>query len=129
MVVDYRYVGSVDQLEFVGGGPEAIASFNGASIPAAVVTNQTWVARCVYRLDDIAHVCIGTSKRVGRLGRASACFCPSQAKAIEFRSAPMWIRHKPYKSIGLFMLAISAALVAVVLSEAQAPGDGQAPHE
>jgi parallel beta-helix repeat protein len=34
-------------------------------------------------------------------------------------------RHKPYKSIGLFMLAISGALVAVVLSEAQAPGDGQ----
>ena len=45
IIVDHGYVGSVDRVEFIGGAPEAIAGFNRAGIPVAVVTNQAGVAR------------------------------------------------------------------------------------
>jgi D-sedoheptulose 7-phosphate isomerase/D-glycero-D-manno-heptose 1,7-bisphosphate phosphatase len=60
IIVDHGYVGSVDRVEFIEGAPEAIASFNRASIPVAVVTNQAGVARGLYGIDDVArvHQCI-----------------------------------------------------------------------
>ena len=45
IIVDHGYVGSVDRVEFIDGAPEAIAGFNRAGIPVAVVTNQAGVAR------------------------------------------------------------------------------------
>ena len=56
IIVDHGYVGSVDRVEFVEGSPEAIASFNRAGIPVAVVTNQAGVARGFYGIDDVARV-------------------------------------------------------------------------
>jgi histidinol-phosphate phosphatase family protein len=56
IIVDHGYVGSVDQVEFIPGAAEAIASFNKSSIPVAVVTNQAGVARGYYGLDDVAKV-------------------------------------------------------------------------
>jgi histidinol-phosphate phosphatase family protein len=56
IIVDYGYVGSVDRVEFIDGAAEAIASFNRAGIPVAVVTNQAGVARGLYRIDDVALV-------------------------------------------------------------------------
>jgi D-sedoheptulose 7-phosphate isomerase/D-glycero-D-manno-heptose 1,7-bisphosphate phosphatase len=53
IIVDHGYVGSVDRVEFIDGAAEAIASFNAAAIPVAVVTNQSGVARGLYGLDDI----------------------------------------------------------------------------
>jgi D,D-heptose 1,7-bisphosphate phosphatase len=53
IIVDYGYVGSVDRVEFIDGAAEAIASFNRASIPVAVVTNQSGVARGLYGIDDV----------------------------------------------------------------------------
>src|SRR5262249_24288180 len=38
------------------GSPEAIASFNRAGIPVAVVTNQAGVAHGLYGIDDVARV-------------------------------------------------------------------------
>jgi histidinol-phosphate phosphatase family protein len=60
IIVDHGYVGSVDRVEFIEGAPEAIARFNRASIPVAVVTNQAGVARGLYGIDDVArvHQCI-----------------------------------------------------------------------
>ena len=55
IIVDHGYVGSVDRVEFIEGAPEAIASFNRAGIPVAVVTNQG-VARGLYGIDDVARV-------------------------------------------------------------------------
>ena len=40
-------------MEFIQGAPEAIAEFNRAKIPVAVVTNQAGVARGLYGLDDV----------------------------------------------------------------------------
>ncbi len=56
IIVDHGYVGSVDRVEFIDGAAEAIASFNRAGIPVAVVTNQAGVARGLYGIDDVALV-------------------------------------------------------------------------
>jgi histidinol-phosphate phosphatase family protein len=53
IIVDHGYVGSVDRVEFIEGAPEAIAKFNRANIPVAVVTNQAGVARGLYGIDDV----------------------------------------------------------------------------
>ena len=56
IIVDHGYVGSVDRVEFIRGAPEAIATFNQADIPVAVVTNQAGVARGLYGIEDVARV-------------------------------------------------------------------------
>jgi histidinol-phosphate phosphatase family protein len=56
IIVDHGYVGSVDRVDFIPGAPEAIARFNQAGIPVAVVTNQAGVARGLYGINDVARV-------------------------------------------------------------------------
>jgi len=56
IIVDNGYVGSIDRVEFIPGAAEAIARFNQADIPVAVVTNQAGVARGLYGIDDVACV-------------------------------------------------------------------------
>jgi D-sedoheptulose 7-phosphate isomerase/D-glycero-D-manno-heptose 1,7-bisphosphate phosphatase len=56
IIVDHGYVGSVDRVEFIDGAAEAIARFNHAGIPVAVVTNQAGVARGLYGIGDVALV-------------------------------------------------------------------------
>lgn len=56
IIVDHGYVGSVDRVEFIAGAAEAIASFNQAGLPVAVVTNQAGVARGLYGIDDVLAV-------------------------------------------------------------------------
>jgi D,D-heptose 1,7-bisphosphate phosphatase len=53
IIVDHGYVGSVDRVEFIDGAPQAIARFNRAGIPIAVVTNQAGVARGLYGPEDV----------------------------------------------------------------------------
>jgi histidinol-phosphate phosphatase family protein len=56
IIVDHGHVGSLDRVEFIPGAPEAIATFNRASLPVAVVTNQAGVARGLYGIDAVAQV-------------------------------------------------------------------------
>jgi D,D-heptose 1,7-bisphosphate phosphatase len=56
IIVDHGYVGSVDRVEFIEGAPDAIAKFNKAGIPVAVITNQAGVARGLYGIDDVGRV-------------------------------------------------------------------------
>jgi len=56
IIVDHGYIGSVDRVEFIDGAADAIGGFNRAAIPVAVVTNQSGVARGLYRLEDVAVV-------------------------------------------------------------------------
>jgi histidinol-phosphate phosphatase family protein len=56
IIVDHGHVGSVDRVEFIDGAAEAIASFNRAGVPVAVVTNQAGVAHGLYGIDDVALV-------------------------------------------------------------------------
>src|SRR5215813_5318997 len=56
IIVDHGYVGSVERVEFIDGAAQAIARFNRARIPVAVLSNQAGVARGLYGLDDVARV-------------------------------------------------------------------------
>ena len=56
IIVDHGYVGSVDRVQFIAGSAAAIAQFNQAGIPVAVVTNQAGVARGLYGIDDVTQV-------------------------------------------------------------------------
>lgn len=56
IIVDRGYVGAVERVEFIDGAAEAIAGFNRAGIPVAVVTNQAGVARGFYGIDDVTRV-------------------------------------------------------------------------
>jgi D,D-heptose 1,7-bisphosphate phosphatase len=56
IIVDHGYVGSVERVEFIDGAAEAIARFNRAHIPVAVVTNQAGVARGYYAIDEVTQV-------------------------------------------------------------------------
>jgi histidinol-phosphate phosphatase family protein len=68
IIVDHGYVGSVDRVEFINGALEAIAKFNQASIPVAVVTNQAGVARGFYGIEDVARVHRHITDRLAELG-------------------------------------------------------------
>ncbi|HWI69713.1 MAG TPA: HAD family hydrolase, partial [Nitrospiraceae bacterium] len=54
--VDYHYVGHIERVQLVSGAAEAIARFNRAGIPVAVVTNQGGVARGFYPEDNVREV-------------------------------------------------------------------------
>lgn len=64
IIVDHGYVGSVDRVDFIDGAAEAIASFNRAGLPVALVTNQAGVARGYYGLDDVRQVHDFIAKRL-----------------------------------------------------------------
>jgi histidinol-phosphate phosphatase family protein len=78
IIVDYGYVGSVDRVEFIEGAPEAVARFNRAGIPVAVVTNQAGVARGLYGVDDVARVHQHIAAHLARYGAHIDMFlyCP-----------------------------------------------------
>lgn len=78
IIVDHGYVGSVDRVEFIDGAPEAIAGFNRAAIPVAVVTNQSGVARGLYGLEDVARVHRHIAERLAERGAHIDLFlyCP-----------------------------------------------------
>lgn len=78
IIVDHGHVGSIDRVEFIQGSPQAIAGFNRASIPVAVVTNQAGVARGLYRIDDVTHVHQYIAERLAEHGAHIDLFlyCP-----------------------------------------------------
>ena len=85
IIVDHGYVGTIDRVEFIGGAADAIAAFNHAGLPVAVVTNQAGVARGLYGLDDVARV-HRTSRSTWR-GTARMSTCSSTALAIPRESS------------------------------------------
>jgi len=78
IIVDHGYVGSIDRVEFIDSAPEAIAAFNQAQIPVAVVTNQAGVARGFYRTDDVEEVHRYIGERLAEVGAHVDLFlyCP-----------------------------------------------------
>jgi histidinol-phosphate phosphatase family protein len=84
IIVDHGYVGSVDRVEFIEGSPEAIASFNRAGIPVAVVTNQAGVARGLYGIDDVARVHRYIAGRLAEYGAQIDLFvyCPYHPEGV-----------------------------------------------
>ena len=84
IIVDHGYVGSVDRVEFIEGSPQAIARFNRAGIPVAVVTNQAGVARGLYGLDDVARVHQYIAERLAEHGAHIDLFlyCPYHPEGV-----------------------------------------------
>ena len=56
IIVDHGHVGSVDRVDLIDGAAEAIAMFNRARVPVAVVTNQAGVARGLYDISAVEEV-------------------------------------------------------------------------
>jgi histidinol-phosphate phosphatase family protein len=84
IIVDHGYVGSVDRVEFIEGSPEAIARFNRAGIPVAVVTNQAGVARGLYGIDDVVVVHRYITERLAAHGAHIDLFlcCPYHPEGV-----------------------------------------------
>jgi histidinol-phosphate phosphatase family protein len=84
IIVDHGYVGSVERVEFIAGSPEAIASFNRAGIPVAVLTNQAGVARGLYGIDDVARVHRHVADRLAECGARIDLFayCPYHPEGV-----------------------------------------------
>jgi histidinol-phosphate phosphatase family protein len=78
IIVDHGYVGSIDRVDFIEGASEAIARFNQAGIPVAVVTNQAGVARGLYGIDDVDRVHRHIAKHLAEHGAHIDLFayCP-----------------------------------------------------
>jgi len=56
IIVDDGFIGSVDRVELIAGAAEAIARFNAAGLPVAVVTNQSGVARGFFGTKDVEQI-------------------------------------------------------------------------
>lgn len=84
IIVDSGYVGSVDRVEFIAGAAEAIAQFNRADIPVAVVTNQAGVARGFYGLEDVGRVHAHIAERLAEHGAHvdSFFYCPYHPEGV-----------------------------------------------
>jgi histidinol-phosphate phosphatase family protein len=78
IIVDYGYVGSVDRVTIIDGAPEAVARFNQAGIPVAVLTNQSGVARGYFGTDDVERVHDYIAARLAEYGAHIDLFlyCP-----------------------------------------------------
>ena len=53
VIIDHGYVGTIERVELIEGAAEAIATFNNAGVPVAIVTNQAGVARGYFGVDDV----------------------------------------------------------------------------
>lgn len=97
IIVDSGYVGSVDRVEFIAGAAEAIAQFNRAGLPVAVVTNQAGVARGFYGLDDVAQVHDHIAKHLTEHGAHIDAFlyCPYHPDGVVAAFARMSDDRKP----------------------------------
>ena len=84
IIVDHGYVGSVNRVEFIDGSAQAIARFNRAGIPVAVVTNQAGVARGLYGIDDVARVHQHIAERLAEHGAHIDLFlyCPYHPEGV-----------------------------------------------
>jgi histidinol-phosphate phosphatase family protein len=97
IIVDHGYVGSVERVEFIDGSPAAIAAFNQADIPVAVVTNQAGVARGLYGIDDVAQVHRYIAERLAEHGAHIDLFlfCPYHPEGVVEAFARMSEDRKP----------------------------------
>jgi D,D-heptose 1,7-bisphosphate phosphatase len=84
IIVDHGYVGSIDRVEFIDGAAEAVARFNEAGVPVAVVTNQSGVARGLYGIDDVSRVHEYISRYLAKYGARIDLFvyCPYHPEGV-----------------------------------------------
>lgn len=121
IIVDHGYVGSVDRVEFIEGSAAAIAAFNRAGIPVAVVTNQAGVARGMYGLDDVSLVHQFIAARLADQGAHidMFAFCPYHPDGI----VPAFARTSEDRKPRPGMARAAAAVLNLDLSASWVVGD------
>lgn len=121
IIVDHGHVGSVDRVEFIDGSAEAIATFNRAGIPVAVVTNQAGVARGLYGTGDVARVHRYIADRLAEHGAHVDLFlyCPYHPDGVVEAFARVSEDRKP----GPGMAKAAAAALNLDLSASWVVGD------
>jgi histidinol-phosphate phosphatase family protein len=121
IIVDHGYVGSVDRVEFIEGAADAIASFNLAAIPVAVVTNQSGVARGLYGPQDVDAVHRHIAARLADCGAHIDMFlyCPYHPAGVVEAFARASDDRKP----GPGMARAAAAALNLDLSSSWVVGD------
>jgi histidinol-phosphate phosphatase family protein len=103
IIFDHGYVGSVEHVELIPGAAEAIAKFNRAGVPVAVLTNQSGVARGYFGLKDVEAVHAHISKE---LAQADAhvdlyLYCPCHPDGVVEGFATPSERRKPSPGMAL----------------------------
>jgi D-sedoheptulose 7-phosphate isomerase/D-glycero-D-manno-heptose 1,7-bisphosphate phosphatase len=121
IIVDHGYVGSVDRVDFIEGAPEAIAAFNRAGVPVAVVTNQAGVARGFYGIEDVELVHKFIAERLAEQGAHVDLFlyCPYHPAGLVSAFARASEDRKPRPG----MAKAAAAVLGLDLSASWVVGD------
>lgn len=78
IISDHGYVGQPERVQLIPGAAEAIASFNAAGIPVAIVTNQGGVAYGYYTIDDVEAVHEYLARKLAEYGAQIdfIAYCP-----------------------------------------------------
>lgn len=121
IIVDHGYVGSIEKVDFIDGAAEAIASFNRARLPVAVVTNQSGVARGFYGVDDVETVHKHIAERLAECGAHVDLFlyCPYHRDGVVSEFARASEDRKP----GPGMAKAAAAALGLDLAASWVVGD------
>jgi histidinol-phosphate phosphatase family protein len=121
IIVDHGYVGSVDRVEFIDGAADAIARFNRAGLPVAVVTNQAGVARGLYGIDDVMSVHEYIAARLAERGAHvdMFVFCPYHPDGV----VPPFARASADRKPGPGMAQAAAAALGLDLTASWVVGD------
>jgi histidinol-phosphate phosphatase family protein len=84
IISDSGYPGKPEHVKLLPGAPEAIASFNAAGIPVAVVTNQGGVAYGYHTIDDVerTHFYIAKCLAAYEAHVDAYFYCPYHPKGI-----------------------------------------------
>lgn len=121
IIVDRHYVGSIDDVELIEGSAEAIAAFNGAEIPVAVITNQAGVARGYYGVDDVEKVHHHIAERLADHGAHVDLFlfCPYHPEG----TVAAFARQSPDRKPGPGMAIAAAEALNLDLASSWVVGD------
>ena len=97
IIVDHGYIGSVDRVEMIEEAAQAIARFNRASIPVAVITNQSGIARGLYDVEDVEKVHLFINEQLAVHGAYvdMYLFCPYHPEGIVDEYARASVDRKP----------------------------------
>lgn len=90
IIRELSYVGTPDRVHLMPGAAEAIASFNKAGIPVAVITNQGGVAHGYYTIDDVENTHTYLREKLAEHGAHAdlIVYCPYHPKG----NVPAWNR-------------------------------------
>lgn len=121
IIVDGGHVGSVERVELIDGAAAAIARFNRAGIPVAVVSNQAGVARGLFSLDDVERVHAHIAGELAEWGAHVDRFyyCPYHPDGV----VEPFARHSEDRKPGPGMALAAAAALGLELASSWVVGD------